>query len=408
MLERALYKELWEELSGERSMVFISGPRQAGKTTFAREIAGRQFKNKIYFNWDIIKDKKKLIEDPAFFQHLPRRDASCPLVIFDEIHKYKNWKNYLKGIYDEFAKEYKFLVSGSGRLDIYQKGGDSLAGRYLGMHLFPFTIAELSSKRRRFAEFLKNPLERFDLNPAKTAAKLWQELFELGGFPEPFIRGKKAFWNKWSQVYTRQILQEDIRSVIDLKNPDTVELMFSLIPSKVASPLSLNNMAQDLQVAFETVKNWLMIFERFYLVFQISPWTNKVSRAIQKEKKNYLFNYPLIQQEGARFENMVALELLRAVYNWNEHGYGSFSLHYIRNKEKLEVDFVIANNNKPILLLETKLSDDSPEKSLLYFQSIFNIPAVQLVNKEAVFKYIKNGSNKTLIVTAQAWLSSLP
>ena len=408
MFKRAIYKELWDELSMEKPMVFISGARQTGKTTFAREIIARQFKNNIYFNWDIIRDKKRLIEDPTFFQHVNRVDSSVPLVIFDEIHKYKNWKNYLKGIYDEFSKEYKFLVSGSGRLDIYQKGGDSLAGRYLQLHIFPFTIAELSAKKRQFYEFIKNPIEGFDINPTKHTSDLWQALSEVGGFPEPFIKGKKTFWNKWSQVYARQILQDDIRNVIDLKNIDTVEILFSLIPSKVGSPLSINNIAQDLQVAFETVKNWLMIFERFYLVFQLAPWTNKISRAITKEKKNYLFNYPLIQQESARFENMVALELLRAVYNWNEHGHGKFSVHYIRNKEKAEVDFVIVNNNKPFLLLETKLSDDSVAKSLLNFQSIFNIPVVQLVNKEAVFKYIRNGSNKALIVTAHRWLSCLP
>jgi predicted AAA+ superfamily ATPase len=408
VFKRAIYKELWDELSQEKPMVFISGPRQTGKTTFARQIITRQFKNNIYFNWDIIKDKKRLIEDPAFFQHINRVDSSTPLIIFDELHKYKNWKNYLKGIYDEFAGAYKFLISGSGRLDIYQKGGDSLAGRYLQLHLFPFTIAELSAKRRTFAEFIKKPLDGFDINSAKHTSDLWQALSEVGGFPEPFIKGKKTFWNKWSQAYARQILQDDIRSVIDIKNVDTVEILFSLLPSKIGSPLSINNIAQDLQVAFETVKNWLMIFERFYLVFQVSPWTNKVSRAITKEKKNYLFNYPLIQQESARFENMVALELLRAVYNWNEHGYGRFSLHYIRNKEKTEVDFVIADNNKPVLLLETKLFEDAASKSLLAFQSIFNIPAAQLVNKEGVFKYIRNGPNKALIITAHRWLSRLP
>src|SRR3989338_5013897 len=122
MFKRAIYKELWDELSMEKPMVFISGARQTGKTTFAREIIARQFKNNIYFNWDIIRDKKRLIEDPTFFQHVNRVDSSVPLVIFDEIHKYKNWKNYLKGVYDQFSSDYKFLVSGSGRLDLYQRG----------------------------------------------------------------------------------------------------------------------------------------------------------------------------------------------------------------------------------------------------------------------------------------------
>jgi predicted AAA+ superfamily ATPase len=408
MLKRALYQEIWNELSAEKPMIFLSGARQVGKTTFARETLAKAFKNNIYFNWDIIKDKKELIENPAFFQGLNRVDASIPLVIFDEIHKYKDWKNYLKGIYDEFFKEYKFLVSGSGRLDIYQKGGDSLAGRYLQLHLLPFTVAELSAKRRAFSEFIEDPLESFDLNPPKTTSGLWQALFEVGGFPEPFVKGAKGFWNKWSQGYIRQILRDDIRTIIDLKNIDTTEILFALMPSKVGSPISINNIAEDLQVAFETVKNWLMIFERFYLVFQISPWVNKVSRAITKERKAYLFNYPLIQEESARFENMVALELLRAVYNWNERGYGQFSLHYIRNKEKTEVDFLIANGNKPILLVETKLSDDSFTKGLLNFQDIFGIPAVQLVNKESVFRLVKNKRNKTAAITAHRWLSCLP
>lgn len=407
MFKRAIYKEIWDELSEEKPMVFVSGARQAGKTTFARKIIASRFKNNVYFNWDIIRDKKKLIEDPAFFQKVNRLDSSVPLVIFDEIHKYKNWKNYLKGIYDEFSGEYQFLVSGSGRLDIYQKGGDSLAGRYLQMHLFPFTIAELSAGRREFEDLIINPIERFDLNPPKTTSGLWHALFELGGFPEPFIKGRKAFWNKWSQTYAKQILREDIRSVVDLRNSDTVEILFSLMPSKAGSPLSINNLARELQVAFETVKNWIAIFERFYLVFQIGPWRSKVSRAITKEKKTYLFNYPLIQDEAPRFENMAALELLRAIYNWNERGYGRFGLHYIRNKEKAEIDFLVTDNNKPLLLVETKLSDESPAKNLLSFQSTFDIPAVQLVNKEGVFKYIKNGANKTLIITAHRWLSSL-
>jgi len=408
MFKRTLYLQLWEELSSEKPMVFISGPRQVGKTTFAREIVARRFKNKIYFNWDIIENKRVLLENPSFFEHINRIDDSIPLIMLDEIHKYKNWRNYLKGIYDQFCDDYKFLVSGSGRLDLYQRGGDSLAGRYLEFHLFPFTVAELSGKRRVFGDFIKDPLAHFDLNPRKTTQKLWTQLFELGGFPEPFIKGKKTFWTKWSQTYARQIIHDDIRSIIDLKNIDNIEILFSLIPSKIGSPMSLNNIAQDMQVAFETIKNWLRLFDLFCLTFQIKPWVNKISRAITKEKKNYLFNYPLIQEKSARFENMVALELFRAVNNWNEHGYGRFTLNYIRNKEKNEVDFLIADNNRPLLLLETKLSDDSVAKSLLNFQSVLNIPALQLVNKEGVLKYIKNGRNRIIIITAHNWLSSLP
>ena len=402
-----MYLDLWRELSSGKQMIFVSGPRQVGKTTLAKMIAGT-FKNNVYFNWDISSQKKLLIENPNFFEDINRVDDSLPLVILDEIHKYKQWKNYLKGIYDQFSGEYKFIVSGSGRLDIRVKGGDSLAGRYFQLHLFPFTVAELSEKNRGFDEFLKTPIEHFAINDKKKSSKVWLKLFSLGGFPEPFVKGEKTFLTRWTANYVKQIVREDVVSFHDIKNTENMELLFALLPSRVGSPLSMNKLAGDLQVSFGSVKKWLKLFEVFYLVFRVSPWTKKISRAILREKKLYLFNYTEIEEDGPRFENMVALELLRALYNWNEYGYGRFTLHYIRNKEKEEIDFLIACNNTPVLLVETKLSEDSPAKSLRKFQDILNIPAVQLVNKEGVFKYIKNKKNKILIISAPQWLSSLP
>lgn len=408
MLQRQIYKLLWQENIAQKPMVFISGPRQAGKTTFARNIIGSSYKNKVYFNWDVIENKRILIKDPYFFENAQRIDESTPLVVFDEIHKYKNWKKYLKGIYDQLAGEYQFIVSGSGRLDISQRGGESLAGRYLAMHLFPFTLAELVSHRRRIKEFLTNPLRGFDLNPLPATKQIWTNLSELSGFPEPYIKGEKNFWNKWSQTYGRQIIREDMKTISDIRRIDDIEILFSLLPSKVGSPVSMNNLAEDLQVSFDTVKQWLGLFEHFYLTFRLSPWSKKISHSLLKERKLYVYNYPQIPESALRFENMVALELLRTICQWNEHGWGNFSLHYLRNKEKREVDFLIARDNQPILLIETKFSDDHAAENLKYFQSVLNVPAVQLVAKENVFKLITHDRQKILVVTAHRWLSSLP
>jgi hypothetical protein len=407
IIARKKYIAIWDELSQEKEMIFLAGPRQAGKTTLAKEIA-KKYKNNIYFNWDILSDKKKIVEAPTFFEDTNRVDDTAPLVIFDEIHKYKKWKNYLKGIYDEFHSGYLFLISGSGRLDVYQKGGDSLAGRYLIFHLFPFTISELSEKKRNFKEFLKDPLVNFNLNDQKITKKIWSRLYELSGFPDPFTKNKKTFWNKWSHNYINQIIREDIRDVSGIKNTASAALLFSLLPSRVGSPISINNLAGDVQVSFDTVKNWLDLFDSAYLIFRISPWTKKISRAIFKEKKIYLFNYPFIADVGSRFENMIAVELYKAIFTWNELGYGNFKLHYIRNKEKEEADFLISNNNQPLLLVEAKNSDDQPSTPLIKFQELLNVPAVQLVNKENIYKVQKNKNNKLLIITAHAWLSSLP
>ncbi len=409
MNKRTIYKNIWDDLFPDKSLILLAGPLQSGKTTFARDIVAKDFRDIIYFNWDIAADKRRLITDPVFFSKIPRSSISSkPLVILDEIHKYRDWKNYLKGVYDQFEKEYRFLVTGSGRHEYSRKAGDSLAGRYLKFHIFPFTLSELESPKRELADFLNNPLEDFEDIISGNTADNFSNLWDLSGFPEPFIKGKKSFWSAWSQTYGQQIVRDDLTTFADIRNLDLVETLFALIPSKVGSPFSINNLALDLKVAFDTVKNWLLLFDSFYLTFRISPWTKKISRSILKEKKIYLFNYPVIKDEADRFENLVGLELLRSVEMWKDYGWGDFSLNYLRDKDKQEVEFLITKNNKPQLMLEIKLADDKPSASIIKFQNILNIPAVQLVKKDNIKKIYKNKNNNILVVTAHKWLSALP
>jgi uncharacterized protein len=404
-IKRTLYENIWDKLSTHKQMVFIAGPRQAGKTTFTRILA-EDFKNSLYFNWDIIDDKRNLIQNPSFYEEVHRRDNSVPLIIFDELHKYSNWKNYLKSIYDRDKGNYKFVVSGSGRLDMYQKGGDSLAGRYFIFYLWPFTLAELAGNNLTFEQFLANPIEvRAAPNETRT---IWNKLARFSGFPDPYLDGTGEFYRIWSNTYKKQLLREDIRDLASLRNIEDVEILFSLLPSKVGSPLSMASLSRDIHVSFDSVRSWLEIFENFFLVFRIAPWTGKISRAITKEKKLFLFDYAGIDSPAAKFENMVALELFRAVSNWNDQGLGNFALHYIRNREKEEVDFLISNNHNPFILIETKLSDDHASKSLRKFQKVLNIPAVQLVNRSNICKIISNNDLKIMIISADHWLSLLP
>ncbi|OIP22373.1 hypothetical protein AUK22_10630 [bacterium CG2_30_54_10] len=409
MKDRNLYKTIWDDVSADKSLILLAGPRQSGKTTFARKILAKGFPDSVYFNWDLPTDKSRLISDPAFFDKEPRsRISSKPLVIFDELHKFRDWKNYLKGVYDRFSEEYHFLVMGSGRLEYSRKAGDSLAGRFLKFHLFPFTLAELAENRRPFQRFKENPLDGCDDNSPASTSSLFQSLWEFGGFPEPFSKGRKAFWRTWSNAYGQQIVRDDIRTVADIRNLDHLETLFALLPSRVGSMLSMNNLAGDLQVAFDSVKNWLLLFDAFYLTFRLSPWTAKITRSLVKERKLYLFNFPVIEDEGARFENLVAVELLRAVEVWNDLGLGFFSLHFLRDKEKRGVDFLLAENHIPFLVVETKAGGDTPADSLMAYQKLLNVPAVQLTRLEGVKRYFKNGTHPVLVITAHRWLASLP
>ena len=406
MEKRALYNNVWQELSGSKAMVFLAGPRQAGKTTLAKMLA-RSYSNSFYWNWDILDDRKMLMENPSFFTGITRKDATKPFIIFDEIHKHRGWKNYLKGVYDRFSEEYDFLVSGSGRLDIYQRGGDSLAGRYYLFHLMPFTLAEISGSRRPFADFMKNPLD-ITMERVKENLEAWEWLALLSGFPEPFLSGRETVYRRWSNTYGRQIIREDIRDLTEIKSVGDMETLYAFLPSKIGSPLSVTSLAENIGVSYNTVRSWLDILERFYLSFSIPTWTGKIARAIQKERKYYLWDYGRINDRAAAFENMVACELWRAVTLWTDLGLGAFSLHFIKDKEKREVDFVVVKNGKPFLLVEAKLSDTEPSKTLAAFQNIMGIPAVQLTGAGEGYRIIPNKAKQILIAPAWQWIAGLP
>lgn len=253
---------------------------------------------------------------------------------------------------------------------------------------------------------MNNPLA---FNPTDSRAnEAWRQMARLSAFPEPYLGGNEADYRRWSHTYRKQLIREDIRNMAQIKKIDPVEILFSLLPSRIGRPISILSLARDVQVSPKATQQWLKIFESFYLVFTLKPWTRKISRAITKERKLYLFDYAEIPDPAAKFENMVALELLRAISNWNDLGLGHFSLHYLRNREKEEVDFLISEDHKPILLVEAKLSDGNVSKNLLKFQGRLNVPAVQLVQDTDTCKLIPNGGRQVLVATATRWLPLLP
>lgn len=209
------------------------------------------------------------------------------------------------------------------------------------------------------------------------------------------------------------MIREDIRDLTNIKSINDIETLYHLLPSRVGSPLSIPSLARDLKVAYNSIQNWLSVFERFFLTFTISPWSAKISRAIQKERKIYLWDAPRIKDPAARFENMAAIELYRAITAWNDVGHGSFTLHFIKNKEQQEVDFLIANENAPILLIEAKISDAQPSAALKKFQGMLQVPAVQITAGSGSggadsFRLFSNNSNPLLVAPASLWLSGLP
>ena len=406
MIQRTCIELLAEVIEKFNRMAFLSGPRQVGKTTLAKYYQSH-FEQSEYVSWDSFRDRKRILTDPYFFEKANRNPRKPFLVILDEIHKFARWKNYLKGAYDQYNDEFRFLITGSGRLELFKKGGDSLLGRYFSVPLLPLTMGEVDGNLTRLKEFLRRLSD--PRSSSKETNSRYQNLFRFGGFPEPFSRASQTFYNLWFSERKTLLLKEDIRDAMAIRQISLLEHLAHLIPERIGSPLSINALREDVGVAFETARDWLLVLEQFFYLFRVAPFTGALSRTLRKEYKVYLFDWVEVESESIRFENLVALHLLKAVHLWKAMGEGDIGLHFVRDKEKREVDFLLSRKGKPFLLVECKASDEELSPHLLYFQKRLGAPvAVQLLHKPGVSKKRRAEGMTQWIISADRWLSMLP
>ena len=349
-MDRYLKCAVEEDLN--EKMVFIGGPRQVGKTTLALDILNSDQTSPAYLNWDLVSVKKTLLKG-----EIP---SDGQLLVFDEIHKYKNWRNLIKGFYDSLGDNRKILVTGSARLDYYRRGGDSLQGRYHYLRLHPLSLYEIRQFNSNVSEF--------------------KRLMDFGGFPEPFLKADKRHWRRWQKERRTRVVQEDLVSLEQVKEISQLGLLAEILPERVGSVLSINNLRSDLVVAFETAERWVTILENIYYCFRIAPYGLPALRTAKKEKKLYLWDWSLCESESARFENLVASNLLKYChYLEDTEGY-AMRLLFLRDSTGREIDFVVTRNGCPEFAVECKTGDSSLSKNITYFAARSNVPVFYQVH----------------------------
>ena len=354
----------------EKKMVFVAGPRQVGKTTLAKNFLSNESG---YLNWDIPPHRKKILT-----WELP----DTPLLIFDEIHKYRGWRNFLKGVYDDRKGRQKILVTGSARLDLYRYGGDSLQGRYHHLHLFPLSVNELQIKSQK--DFLS--------------------LLDLSGFPEPFLGGSKQEAERWSTEYRSLVLREEITDLERIHDLGQMELLMLRLPDLVGSPLSINSLREDLQTSHKTLSRWVKILEKLYSLIRIYPFGAPKIRAVKKESKHYHFDWSVVSDPAARFENLVAIHLAKWVQFEVDTKGRPLELRYFRDVDGREVDFVVTEKSKPILFIECKWNDRDIDPSLNYLKTRFPDCTAWQISALGTKDYVKN---KIHVSPALLFLDSL-
>jgi predicted AAA+ superfamily ATPase len=350
-MKRYLEEPIRQDLQDK--MVFIGGPRQVGKTTLALTfLSGGDEEHPAYLNWDFPETRELLRRG-----HIP---ADEPLLILDEIHKYDRWRNLVKGLYDRYRKDRLFLITGSAKLDYYRRGGDSLQGRYYYYRLHPLSLPELRACR-----------SQADLD----------HLLRFGGFPEPFLRGEERFWRRWQRERQKRVIHDDLVSLEKVRELSKLDLLVNALPVRVGSPLSVKGLREDLDVAHQTVDNWLRILENLYVCFRINPFGGPQIRAVKKERKLYLWDWSLCPSEGARFENLVACQLLKYCHFVEDTEGHEMELRFIRDTDLREVDFVVIKDNKPLFAAECKTGDMGISKHVKYFAERTSIPVFYQVHR---------------------------
>jgi len=338
-------------------MVLLGGPRQCGKTTLGQQVIEgfpyARSKQGLYLNWDDDDHRRRILKREWSDQD--------ELILFDELHKFHRWKNWLKGMYDTTKDKHRYFVTGNARLDVYRRGGDSLLGRFHYWRLHPFTLSE--------------PIAGI------TPKECFKRLMAVGGFPEPFLDANEQESKRWRRERIERVIKDDIRDLEQLHNISALSLFVDALRQRVGGKIVLSNLEEDLQVSQKTLKRWLTVLENMYLLFIVRPFTTRLPRAIQKPPKVYFFdNGDVTGDESQRFENLVANHLLKQIHFLEDSTGERFELKYIRDKEGREVDFVIVREGKVEMLIEAKLSDSKIHRPLQYYAERLNpTKAVQIV-----------------------------
>ncbi len=361
-MKRLYLSLIREHLDSCGQMIFLVGPRQAGKTTVSL-MAAELNDDFTYLNWDNLDHRKVILSGVAGvagYAGLDRLAARPPVLVFDEIHKYGKWKTFLKGFYDTHKGRVRIIVTGSSRLDVYRKGGDSLMGRYFSYRMHQLSLAELGRVDLPEREISPpSPGRRGDL----------EKLLKNGGFPEPFLKDDPRFLNRWRKLRRVQLMKEDIRDLSRIQELGQMEILGEVLKNQSGRLTNYTRIAGRINVSSATVRRWIRTLEGFFYCFTIQPWSKNVPRSLLKEPKTYLWDWVDVDDEGRRAENLVASHLLKAVHYWTDRGLGEYGLWFFRDKEKREVDFLVSRNGKPWFLVEVKLSSRSGiGGNLAYFQ----------------------------------------
>lgn len=391
-------------------MVLIAGPRQSGKTTLIQGWLERRGCASLYFNWDDPRVRRAWRQDPHFFEGPARASGQKPpWIAFDEVHKATRWRDLLKGWFDTLGHEFRFVITGSARLDLLRRAGDSLVGRYLLFHLFPFSLAEYLGRAGdpcppAWLQTRSCPPGTWDL--PRGVGPSFEEYLRRGPFPDPLLAGSDRFSRRWAQEYLTLVIRQDLRDLTRISQLDRLESLVEILPGSVGAPVSCSALGRVLETAHSTVRLWLESLRRFYLVFPLRPYSRNLRRALRREPKWYFLDWSHVPAGWARLEDLIASVLWQSCHSWTDAGLGRFELRYLRTLDKKEIDLILLRDGRPVAAIEVKEGDLDPASTLVRRQAYLgcHVLAFQVVGTPDI---ARRAGPDLWVVSADRFLNSL-
>ena len=359
MAEQARWHDqiLRERLQRSRT-VFISGPRQVGKTTSSRALGAH------YLDCAAAADRLLILQGvDAVARHLrlghaPGQEVT---VVIDNLHGHRHWKGFLRKFNARYGERVRLIAT---MLNAVHGKRTSHPPKASLVRINPWSVGECARTVTTDSP-VKPPTNITDAD--------WTALLEHGGYPEPFRKRDPRFTRRWHLRRQAQLLEHDLPGLAAVRDPAIVQLFAQLLSARSATPLIYSDSSRQLGVTVDTVRRWLHLLVEVQHGFCVRPWFAGVPKALRKEPKWYLRDWSAVADPAARMRTFVACHLLKAVEGWADLGFGQFELRYVRDKLKREVDFLVLRDRRPWFLVT--VSHDAPADgavapALAYFQRV--------------------------------------
>lgn len=388
-IKRKLFKELKDHLS-EKEISLIVGPRQAGKTFLMqslKEYLDSKGEKNVFLSLDYEADKKFFISQEELIQKIELElGKEKGFVFIDEIQRKENAGLFLKGIYD-LGLPYKFIVSGSGSLELKEKIHESLVGRKRLFELGTVSFDEFADFKTDY-KYSDKLQDFFTLEKDKTLALL-AEYLNFGGYPRVILENQLDKKNKEIDEIFRSYIEKDITYLLNISRPDAFSILVKILASQIGKIINYSNIAKQTGVSHATLKNYLWYAEKTFVIKTITPYFTNPRKEITKSPTVYFYdlglrnfslglfgNINISEESSFVFQNLVC-NILEEKLRWS-----SRNIHFWRTLDKAEVDFVIDKGREtlPVEVKYSSLAKPEMKRSMRSFIEKYKPKEVWVIN----------------------------